>query len=115
MRGIEGKVEAIRYARTRGVPFFGICLGMQCATIEFARNVLGLEEANSTEFDKMTPHPVIGLMEDQRVVRERGGTMRLGLQPCILRPGQPRRTGPTAPTRSSSGTATATSSTTPTA
>src|SRR5690606_23532745 len=87
MRGVEGKVEAIRYARTRGIPFFGICLGMQCATIEFARSVLGLEEANSTEFDKMTPHPVIALMEGQRIVRERGGTMRLGLQKCVLRPG----------------------------
>ena len=87
MRGIEGKIEAIRYARLRGVPFFGICLGMQCATIEFARNALGLEDANSTEFDRMTPHPVIALMEGQRVVRDRGGTMRLGAQACVLRPG----------------------------
>ncbi|WP_169980622.1 CTP synthase [Tautonia rosea] len=87
MRGVEGKVEAIKYARSKKIPFFGICLGMQCATIEFARNVLGLEGANSTEFDKMTPHPVIALMEGQRVVRERGGTMRLGTQKCVLRPG----------------------------
>ena len=87
MRGIEGKIEAIRYARLRGVPFFGICLGMQCATIEFARSALGLEDANSTEFDRMTPDPVIALMEGQRVVRDRGGTMRLGAQPCVLRPG----------------------------
>ncbi len=87
MRGVEGKVEAIRYARLRGVPFFGICLGMQCATVEFARNVLGWEDANSTEFDSMTPHPVIALMEGQQSVRQRGGTMRLGLQRCLLRHG----------------------------
>jgi CTP synthase len=87
MRGIEGKIEAIRYARSREIPFFGICLGMQCATIEFARHVLGLEDANSTEFDKMTPHPVISLMEEQSRIRQRGGTMRLGAQPCILVPG----------------------------
>lgn len=84
MRGIEGKIEAIRYARTRGIPFFGICLGMQCATIEFARSVLGLDDANSTEFDRNTQHPVISLMEDQSHVRERGGTMRLGAWPCVL-------------------------------
>jgi len=87
MRGIEGKIEAIRYARTKRIPFFGICLGMQCAVIEFARNVLGLEDANSTEFDKGTQHPVISLMEDQSVVRERGGTMRLGAWPCHLAAG----------------------------
>jgi len=87
MRGIEGKIEAIRYARTKRIPFFGICLGMQCAVIEFARNVLGLEDANSTEFDKGTQHPVISLMEDQSVVRERGGTMRLGAWPCHLTAG----------------------------
>ncbi len=86
MRGVEGKIEAIRYARTRNVPYFGICLGMQCATVEFARNVLGMDDANSTEFDKSTQHPVIALMEDQRNVRERGGTMRLGLWPCVLAP-----------------------------
>jgi CTP synthase len=86
MRGIEGKIESIRYARTRGVPFFGICLGMQCATIEFARSVLGLEDANSTEFDKTTQNPVISMMEEQRGVKQRGGTMRLGAYPCKLEP-----------------------------
>jgi CTP synthase len=87
MRGVEGKIEAIRYARTRGIPYFGICLGMQCAAVEFARNVLGFEDANSTEFDKTTQHPVISLMEDQAYVRQRGGTMRLGAWPCQLAPG----------------------------
>jgi CTP synthase len=86
MRGVEGKIEAIRYARTRGIPFFGICLGMQCAAVEFARSVLGFEDANSTEFDRTTQHPVIALMEDQTSVRERGGTMRLGSCPCVLAP-----------------------------
>jgi CTP synthase len=86
MRGVEGKIEAIRYARTRGIPYFGICLGMQCAAVEFARNVLGFEDANSTEFEKTTQHPVISLMEDQAYVRERGGTMRLGAWPCLLAP-----------------------------
>ena len=86
MRGIEGKIEAIRFARTRGIPFFGICLGMQCAAVEFARNVLGLEDANSTEFDANTHHPVISMMEDQVGVRQRGGTMRLGAWPCDLAP-----------------------------
>ncbi|WP_406699791.1 CTP synthase [Singulisphaera sp. Ch08] len=84
MRGVEGKIEAIRYARTKGIPFFGICLGMQCAVVELARNVLGLEDANSTEFDKATQHPVISLMDDQSYVRQRGGTMRLGAWPCSL-------------------------------
>ena len=87
MRGIEGKIEAIRFARTRKIPFFGICLGMQCASIEFARSVLGMDDANSTEFDNSTHHPVISLMEDQTRVRERGGTMRLGAWPCKLSPG----------------------------
>ncbi|MHB1558633.1 MAG: CTP synthase, partial [Isosphaeraceae bacterium] len=86
MRGIEGKIEAIRFARTRGIPYFGICLGMQCAVIEFARDVLGLEDANSTEFDQTTEHPVIWLMPGQQSVRERGGTMRLGAWPCALAP-----------------------------
>ena len=86
MRGIEGKIEAIRYARTRQIPFFGICLGMQCATIEFARSELGLDDANSTEFDKTTQNPVIALMEEQVGVRQRGGTMRLGRYPCVLAP-----------------------------
>jgi CTP synthase len=86
-RGIEGKVEAIHYARTQQIPFFGICLGMQCAVIEFARNVLQLEKANSTEFDPETPHPVICLLDAQREITEKGGTMRLGAYPCHLRPG----------------------------
>ncbi len=84
MRGIEGKIEAIRYARTHNIPYFGICLGMQCAVVEFARSVLGLEDANSTEFDQTTSHPVIWMMEEQHSVRERGGTMRLGSWPCVL-------------------------------
>ena len=86
MRGIEGKIEAIRFARTRGIPFFGICLGMQCAAIEFARSILELDDANSTEFDQTTQHPVISLMDDQSRVRYRGGTMRLGSWPCELTP-----------------------------
>ncbi|MCY2967794.1 MAG: CTP synthase, partial [Planctomycetota bacterium] len=87
MRGIEGKVDAIRYARKSEIPFFGICLGMQCAVIEFARNVMRLENANSTEFAGDTPHPVICLLNDQRKVVEMGGTMRLGAQACLLEPG----------------------------
>jgi CTP synthase len=86
MRGIEGKIEAIRFARQKGIPFFGICLGMQCASIEFARSVLGLEDANSTEFSAMTQNPVIALMAEQTTIRERGGTMRLGSCPCSLVP-----------------------------
>ncbi|MCF7790008.1 MAG: CTP synthase [Prosthecobacter sp.] len=77
-RGTEGKVTAARYAREKGIPFFGICLGMQIAVIEFARNVCGLKGATSTEFDKTTPHPVISLMEEQKKVKQLGGTMRLG-------------------------------------
>ena len=83
-RGIEGKLEAVRYARERKIPFFGICLGMQCAVIEFARNVLDLTGANSTEFDPQTAHPVISLLEEQRRVTHLGGTMRLGSWPCQL-------------------------------
>ncbi len=86
-RGIDGKIEAIRYARENGVPFFGICLGMQCAVIEFARNVLGLEEAHSTEIKDYTPHPVIDMMEEQKNIADMGGTMRLGAYPCALAPG----------------------------
>ncbi len=86
MRGIEGKIEAIRFARTKGIPFFGICLGMQCATIEFARSVLGLEDANSTEFSATTQNPVIALMAEQAKIYDRGGTMRLGACPCALVP-----------------------------
>ncbi len=83
-RGVEGKVQAIRYARERNIPFFGICLGMQCAAIEFGRNVVGLDRAHSTEFDKDTPAPIICLLDEQRKVTNMGGTMRLGTQPCIL-------------------------------
>ena len=83
-RGIEGKIETVRYAREKGVPFFGICLGMQMAVIEFARNVAGLGGANSTEFAPEGPHPVIDLMPEQRDIEEMGGTMRLGLYPCKL-------------------------------
>ncbi|MER3415723.1 MAG: CTP synthetase [Gemmataceae bacterium] len=86
-RGIEGKIEAIRFAREKKIPFFGICLGLQCAVIEFARNVLGLEDANSTEFDRDTRHPVICLLDEQRQVADKGGTMRLGAYPCTLREG----------------------------
>jgi CTP synthase len=84
-RGIEGKVQFIRYARENNIPFLGICLGMQCATIEFARNVCSMPEANSTEFNKRTRFPVIDLMEHQKKVKEKGGTMRLGSYPCILK------------------------------
>ncbi|MCM1524859.1 MAG: CTP synthase [Ruminococcus sp.] len=82
-RGIEGMIEAIRYARESKTPLFGICLGMQMAVVEFARNVLGLSGANSTEFGE-TPYPVIDIMEDQKSITEKGGTMRLGLYPCKL-------------------------------
>jgi CTP synthase len=87
MRGIEGKIDAIRYARKSETPFFGICLGMQCAVIEFARNVLNLPQANSTEFAADTPDPVICLLNEQRKVVDMGGTMRLGAQPCLVEPG----------------------------
>ena len=86
-RGIEGKIEAIRYARENNIPFFGICLGMQCAVIEFARNVGGLDKANSYEFHEDTEHPVIHLMADQKGVTDMGATMRLGQYPCVLVPG----------------------------
>ena len=85
-RGTEGKIEAARYARENGVPYLGLCLGMQIEVIEFARNVAGLENANSTEFDEETPHPVIDIMPDQVGV-DKGGTMRLGRYPCKLVPG----------------------------
>ncbi len=83
-RGIEGKISAVKFARENKIPFMGICLGMQCAVIEFARNVLGLEAANSTEIDEKTLSPVIDLMEEQKSVTEKGGTMRLGAYPCRL-------------------------------
>jgi len=84
-RGIEGKIAAVRYARTQGVPFFGICLGMQMAVAEYARSMLGLADATSSEFDEHTGNPVIHIMPDQAQVTEKGGTMRLGLYPCKLR------------------------------
>ena len=84
-RGVEGKIAAIRYAREQGIPFLGICLGMQCTVIEYARDVLGWNDANSTEFDEKTSHPVIDLMEEQRGITQKGGTMRLGAYPCLLK------------------------------
>jgi CTP synthase len=86
-RGLCGKLEAVRYAREFGTPFLGICLGLQCAVIETARNVAGLEAANSLEFDPDTPHPVITLMDQQRNIVDKGGTMRLGSYPCSLSEG----------------------------
>lgn len=86
-RGIEGKINAVRIARTQNIPFFGICLGMQVAVIETARNLANLKRANSTEFDKKTPYPVISLLEEQKNVKNMGGTMRLGLYPCALKKG----------------------------
>ena len=83
-RGIEGKILAVNYARKNNIPFFGICLGMQCAVIEFGRNVLKLENANSTEINADTPHPVINIMEEQKEITDKGGTMRLGSYPCKL-------------------------------
>ncbi|MCC7140666.1 MAG: CTP synthase [Candidatus Eisenbacteria bacterium] len=86
-RGVEGMVRAIHHARTTGLPFFGICLGLHCATIEFARNACDLKEANSSEFDPDTPHPVIDIMADQKSTTQKGGTMRLGAYDCDLLPG----------------------------
>ncbi len=85
-RGIEGKIEAVRYARENKIPFFGICLGMQSAVIEFARNVLGLKDAHSSEMEQ-TKNPVIDLMEEQKGITAKGGTMRLGGYPCALKAG----------------------------
>ncbi|HMA46451.1 MAG TPA: CTP synthase [Frankiaceae bacterium] len=91
IRGIEGKIASLRHARERGIPALGLCLGLQCMVIEAARNLAGLDGANSAEFDPATPHPVIATMPDQRDVvageRDMGGTMRLGLYPCVLTPG----------------------------
>lgn len=84
-RGIEGKIEAIRYVRENNIPFFGICLGMQCAVVEFARNVMGYEEAASTELNNDTPYPVISLMENQKNIQDYGGTMRLGQYDCKIK------------------------------
>jgi CTP synthase len=87
IRGIEGKIEAARHAREEGVPYLGLCLGLQCAVIEFARNVVGHRDAHSSEFDPTTRHPVIDLMEDQADVEDKGGTMRLGIYPAKLADG----------------------------
>jgi len=84
-RGIEGKIEVIRYARENGIPFLGLCLGMQCAVIEFARNVCGMKGANSTEFDPKTRYPVIDMMLEQKKLTQKGGTMRLGEYPCEIK------------------------------
>jgi len=87
IRGVEGKVEAIRFARESKIPYLGLCLGLQCAVIEYARNVAGLDGANSSEFDPKTPHPVIDLLPEQEEVVDMGGTMRLGAYPCDILPG----------------------------
>lgn len=86
-RGIEGKIIAIKYVREHGIPFFGICLGMQCAVVEFARNILGMQGAHSTEIDSKTPYPVIDMMESQKKIKNKGGTMRLGAYRCDLEKG----------------------------
>jgi CTP synthase len=86
-RGVEGKIQTARYARENKIPYLGLCLGMQLMVVEFARYALDNEEANSTEFDRSTPLPVIDLMPDQRDIADMGGTMRLGLYPCKLQPG----------------------------
>lgn len=86
-RGVEGKLNAVRYAREHNIPFFGICLGMQCAVIEFARHVCGLSRANSTEFEKKTPYPIISMLAEQRKIKDLGGTMRLGSYPCKIKKG----------------------------
>ena len=85
-RGTGGKILSCKYARENNVPFLGICLGLQCAVIDFAKNVCGLTDANSTEFDKKTPYPVIDLMESQRAIKRKGGTMRLGAYSCDIKP-----------------------------
>jgi CTP synthase len=87
IRGVEGKICAIRYARENKIPFFGICLGMQCAVIEFLRNVCGLQDANSTEVEPGAADPVISLLDEQRGITDMGGTMRLGAYPCTLTEG----------------------------
>ena len=86
-RGFEGKIEAIRYVRENNIPFFGICLGMQCSVVEFGRNVLGFKEASSTEMNENTAYPVISMMEEQKKITTKGGTMRLGAYPCDLKKG----------------------------
>jgi len=87
IRGIEGKIAAARFAREKKIPYLGLCLGLQIGVIEFSRNVLGLDGAHSTEFNEKSPHPVIALMNEQREVVDKGGTMRLGSSPCVLREG----------------------------
>lgn len=87
IRGVEGKIMAAKYARESKIPYFGLCLGMQIAVVEFARNVLGLDQAHSTEFNPQTPDPVIALIEEQKQVTNKGGSMRLGNYPCVLTPG----------------------------
>jgi CTP synthase len=86
-RGVEGKIKTVRFAREQRVPYLGICFGMQLAVIEFARHVAGLEGANSTEVDEETPHPVIDFLPEQRELEDKGGSMRLGAYPCVLRRG----------------------------
>ena len=86
-RGIEGKIIAIKYARVNQVPYFGLCLGMQLMVVEFGRQILGTDQVNSFEFDRSTPHPVIDLMPEQQNITDMGGTMRLGLYPCVLQAG----------------------------
>ncbi|MEO7976311.1 CTP synthase [Flavobacterium sp.] len=85
-RGIEGKIEAVRFARENNIPFFGICLGMQMSIIEYSRNILGYSEANSTEMNEKTKHPVVNLMEEQKTITDKGGTMRLGAWKCDIKP-----------------------------
>ena len=85
-RGIEGKLNTVKYARENKIPFLGICLGLQCAVIEFARNIVGFKDANSVEFDKKTSYPVIDFMEDQKSIKMKGGTMRLGAYDCKIKP-----------------------------
>ena len=86
-RGVEGKIMSIQYAREKKIPFLGLCLGMQCAVIEFARHVCGMTDAHSSEFCQESTHPVIDLMESQLDVEDKGGTMRLGAYPCKIQPG----------------------------
>lgn len=86
-RGIEGKIKAVKFARENNIPYFGICLGMQIAVIEFSRNVCAMNNANSTEFDKKSKYPVISLLEEQRKIKEKGATMRLGAYDCNLKKG----------------------------
>jgi len=86
-RGVEGKIKAANYARVNKIPFLGICLGMQCAVIDFARNVCGLSKANSKEFNLRTPYPIIDIMAKQLNIKNKGGTMRLGAYPCTIKPG----------------------------